>query len=85
MSESSVEALGKLTEYHDLLKRILAAADKPQVEEAARVLAAHVGYYQKRFGKIAMEETLASLHAEYPNGEQLAELVEGTFSCSRPV
>lgn len=71
------EALEKLIEYHGLLKQILAAADKHAIEEAARVLAAQVGYYERHYGKVPMEETLASFHAEYPSNEQLGELAQG--------
>jgi hypothetical protein len=71
------DKLEKLQEYHALLKQILAVADKEVVEEAARVLAAHVGWYQRRYGKAPMDETLASLQAAKPTDEQIAALAEG--------
>lgn len=77
MADSRSERLDKLIEYHSLLKQLLSVADKSVIEEAARVLGAHVGYYERRFGKVPMEETLASLHAEYPTDEQIAELAQG--------
>lgn len=77
MTDESKAKLEKLKEYHGLTKQAIAVADKDVVEEAARALAAHVGYYQRRYGKIPMEETLASLHAEAPTDEQIADLAEG--------
>src|SRR4051812_40462395 len=71
------DKLAKLQEYHALVKQVLAVADKEVVEEVARVLAAHIGYYQRRYGQAPMEETLASLHAEHPTDEQIADLAEG--------
>jgi hypothetical protein len=75
MAES--DTLKKLKEYHALVQLALALADKDVVEEAARVLAAHVGRYQRRYGKVPMEETLASLRSENPTDEQIADLAEG--------
>src|SRR5690349_7533918 len=74
---SDTDKLVKLQEYHALVKQVLSVADREVVEEVARVLAAHVGYYQRRHGKVAMEETLASLHAARPTDEQIADLAEG--------
>ena len=71
------EKLTKLREYHALVKQVLGVADKDVVEEVARVLAAHIGHYQRRYGKIPIEETLASLHADEPSDEQIADLAEG--------
>ena len=71
------EKLEKLQEYHALVKQVLAVADKEVVEEVARVLATHIGRYQRRYGQLPMEETLASLHAEKPTDEQIANLAEG--------
>jgi hypothetical protein len=67
----------KLKDYHELAKRLMAIADKAQIEEAARVLAVHVGHYQRRYGKVPMEETLAALHTDTPNDAQLAATTEG--------
>jgi hypothetical protein len=77
VAEYSAARLEKLREYHALVKQVTAIADKDLVEEVARILAAHVGYYQRRYGKVPMEETLASLHAENPTDEQIADLAEG--------
>lgn len=77
VTDESKAKLEKLKEYHALVRQVIAVADKDVVEEVARVLAAHVGYYQRRYGKIPMEETLASLHADAPTDEQIADLAEG--------
>lgn len=66
-----------LKDYHELSKQLLAVADKATVEEAARVLAVHVGYYQRRYGTVPMEETLAALHSDNPTGDQLDDLAAG--------
>ncbi len=67
----------RLKDYHELAKRLMAVADKAQIEEAARVLAIHVGHYQRQYGQAPMEETLAALHADNPTDEQLADAAEG--------
>ena len=71
------DKLAKLREYRELVKQVLAVADKEIVEEVAGVLAAHIGYYQRRFGPVPMEEALAGLHSDNPTDEQIAELAEG--------
>jgi hypothetical protein len=45
--------------------------------KVARVLAVHIGHYQRRYGRVPMEETLARLHTEAPTDEQIADLAEG--------
>ena len=77
MAESSVQSLGRLLEQHEFLKRAIAVADKNGIEHAARVVAAHIGCYQRRFGTIPIEETLAAVSVDYPNEEQIADLVAG--------
>ena len=69
--------LSKLREYHALVKQVMAIANKEIIEAAARVLATHVGYYERRYGTVPMQETLASLHAEAPTDEQIADLALG--------
>jgi hypothetical protein len=75
MSDS--DKLAKLQEYHALVKQVLAVADKDVLEEVARVLAAHLGFYQRRYGMHPMEETLEALHADKPTPEQVADLAQG--------
>ena len=70
--------VAQLKDYHEIAKRLMAAADKGQLEEALRVLAIHVGYYQRRHGLVPMDETLAALHADKPTDDQLTDAVEGT-------
>jgi hypothetical protein len=77
MDQESNPKLEKLREYEALVKQVMAVADKDTIEEVARVLAAHVGFYQRRYGKLAMEDTLATVHAETPTDEQIADLAEG--------
>ena len=55
----------------------MAVADKAQIEEAVRMLSIHIGHYQRRYGKVPMEKTLAALHAENPTNEQLEDTAEG--------
>ena len=76
MPEDS-DKLIKLREYHALVKQVMAVADKETIEEVARVLAVQVGYYERRYGQVAMEESLATLHAESPTDEQISDLATG--------
>ena len=70
------DKLEKLEGYHALVKQLMAIADKQIIEEVARVLAAHIGYYQRRYGAVRMEEKLASLHSQAPTDEQLSDVAE---------
>jgi hypothetical protein len=45
------DKLDKLNEYDALVKQVMALADKDTIEEVARVLAAHIGYYQRVMGR----------------------------------
>jgi len=71
------KSVDQVRDYHELTKRLMAVADKQALEETLRVLAVHVGYYQRRHGQVPMEETLAVLHSDNPTAEQLADLAEG--------
>ena len=71
------DKLGKLKEYDALVKQVMAVADKETIEEVARVLATHVGAYQRRYGALPLEDTLATLHAEPPSDDQIADLAQG--------
>ncbi len=75
--EKKSQRLEKLREYLALVTQVISVADKETIEEVARVLAAQVGSYQRRYGKIALEETLAGLRAQSPSDEQIADLAEG--------
>ena len=75
--EAITDQLEKLKEYHALVKQVLAVADKDVIEEVARVLAAHVGYYERRYGKVPLEETLATLNTDSPTSAQIADLAAG--------
>ena len=52
MPQVNSDKLAKLREYHALVKQVIAIADKETVEEVARVLAAHIGYYERRYGQV---------------------------------
>jgi len=71
------DRLAKLKEYRALVTQVMAIADKETIEELARVLATHLGRYQRRYGALPIEDTLASMHAEAPTDEQIANLAEG--------
>lgn len=64
-------------ENHDLLKHLLPAAKRHQRERVALILAAHIGFYQARLGKVPMEETLATLHPDHASDDQVEVLAQG--------
>jgi len=73
----TADKLSKLKDYHALAKQVMGVADKQTIEEVARVLATRIGFYERRYGVIPMEDTIASLHAENPGEEQIADLAQG--------
>jgi hypothetical protein len=70
------QTLERLLDYREGADRLFATADPRAVEEAARVLALYVGYYQRRHGLISIGD-LATLSSESPTAEQVADIAEG--------
>ena len=63
-------------DYRECADRLFTVAGTRAVEDAARVLALYVGYYQRRHGLISIT-ALATLSSESPTAEQVADLAEG--------
>ena len=65
-----------MLDYRECADRLFAAAGTRAVEEAARVLALYVGYYQRRHGVISISD-LETLSRGSPTIEHAADLAEG--------
>lgn len=50
-------------DYYRLANQLMDVSEKDVLMETARMLALHVSYYQSKFGKVSMEETLRLLHS----------------------
>src|SRR4051812_43181221 len=67
----------RLKDYHVLTTKLLAAASKPTLEYVARILALHVGFYQRRYGHLPLDNALAGLLTDSPTQEQIGDMTEG--------
>jgi hypothetical protein len=76
VTQNKDQTLDRLLDYRECADRLFAATSTRAVEQAARVLALYVGYYQRRHGVISISE-LATLSSESPTAEQAADIAEG--------
>ena len=67
----------KLGHYDTVVAELLSVLDRAAAVELAGMLAARLGYYERRYGKIRLEETFMSVHADVPTPEQIADRVHG--------
>lgn len=65
------------TQYNELADRLIEAASKEQLAEAARVLALNVAHYQARFGEAPTDDLTAMLRAGHVNADSAAMLASG--------
>jgi hypothetical protein len=70
------KTLEHLQDYRECADRLFAVAKSGAVEQAARVLALYVGYYQRRHGVISISD-LETLSRGSPTIEHAADLAEG--------
>ena len=71
------ETLEQLRKHDSVVAELLGGTDGGTVAEVMRILAARLGYYERRYGKVRLEETLMCLHADGPTCEQIADRVHG--------
>ena len=61
----------RFSEYYQFANRLIDAAEKDTLAEVARILAIHVSYYESKYGKVSMDETLRLLHSVTLNDEEV--------------
>ena len=69
------ESIETLKEYERCANHLMAASDRAALEEAARILASHVGHYQRRYGPIGTAD-LANMKSDTMTSEQAADRTE---------
>jgi len=69
--------LSGFQEYYRLADALIANASKEQLAECARMLALNLAHFQRLYGEVPLEATLAVLDASEPNDEQAVLLRDG--------
>ncbi len=63
-------------QYYNLADQLFEKSSKDDIAETARLLAMNLAHYQSRYGALPLEETLAMIGMEKPNGEQIKLLTD---------
>src|SRR5687767_11094492 len=71
------ETVERPEECGSMIAELLGQLDAGATAEVVRILAARLGQYERRYGKVRIEETLASLHPDTTTCEQVADRIEG--------
>ncbi len=74
---SDLKGYARLAEFTKLTDRMIDDASKEAVVEAARMLAIQVGHYQRKFGLISLDETMALLDTEELSEDQAEWMADG--------
>ena len=68
---------GRLAEYVKLTDKMIGAASKDALAEAARMLSIQVAHYQRKFGVLPFDEAMDLLETESLNEEQAGWVADG--------
>jgi len=68
---------GRLAQLSTLTDRMIRDASKEAVVAAARMLAIHLGLYQRRFGAIPLDEAIDLLQTRGLTEEQAGQVADG--------
>jgi hypothetical protein len=63
-------------QYYNLADQLFEKSSKDDIAETARLLAMNLAHYQSKYGALPLEETLAMISMEKPNGEQIKLLTD---------
>lgn len=63
-------------QYYKLADQLFESSSKDDIAETARLLAMNLAHYQSKYGALPLEETLAMIGMENPNGEQIKLLTD---------
>ena len=68
---------GRLAQLSTLTERMTSDASKEAVVTAARMLAIHLGHYQRKFGTIPLDETIELLQNKGLSEDQAGQIADG--------
>jgi hypothetical protein len=68
---------GRLAQLSTLTDRMINDASKEAVAAAARMLAVHLGHYQRKFGTIPLDETIDLLQNRGLSEDQAGQIADG--------
>lgn len=68
---------GRLAQLSKLTDRMISDASKEAVATAARLLAIHLGHYQRKFGTIPLDETIDLLQNTGLSEDQAGQIADG--------
>ena len=68
---------GRLAQLSKLTDRMIDDASKEAVAAAARMLAIHLGHYQRKFGTIPLDETIDLLESAGLSEDQAGQIADG--------
>jgi len=68
---------GRLAQLSKLTDRMIDDASKEAVAAAARMLAVHLGHYQRKFGAIPLDETIDLMESTGLSEEQAGQVADG--------
>ena len=71
------EAIERFAAFLPLSDKMLARAEREDLDECARILAVQCAHNQSKFGKLPMSETLEVLNSETMNDEQAKWIAYG--------
>jgi hypothetical protein len=68
---------GRLAEFTKLTDKMINEASKDALADAARMLAIQVGHYQRKFGNLPLEDSMALLETKNLSEDQAGSLADG--------
>ncbi len=68
---------GRLSEFVKLTDKMIAAASKDAIAQAARLLAAQVAHYERKFGALPTDEIMDLLERPDLTEEQAGRVADG--------
>lgn len=69
--------LSMFEQYYKLADQLIEKVSKDDLAECARLLALNVAHYQSKYGELPLDETLALIGMNKPNGEQVKLMTNG--------
>src|SRR5688500_11843844 len=67
----------RLAEFIRITDRMIGGASKDAIADAARILAIQVGHYERKFGPVAVDESVELLESETLSEEQASWVADG--------
>lgn len=68
---------GRLAEFSKLVDRLAGDASKDEMADVARLLAVHVGHYERRFGALPLDDAIELLETRALSEDQAGWVADG--------